>query len=488
MTNGYGDSSPWFEIMKKRAGGWTPEELAVRRENASEFKRLMPPGVRNQVDGGVLRVVPDTENDLDGTQGLLKAELTDYGKGISQEMRDQIATGEIQKDPAKTIELFTQGLTPEYKDLVDQSILAVTVDPDTGVPYLIKGAMASLLPEAALNKYLTDALGLPAGAPPGLAPAEAAAIRLEEAALLGRLDGAPTLEREAFEAQLIRDREAQALDVAGLLGTYMLDGEARETLEAESIRGRLGLEAQDIAQRGALTREGFAVDRERLALDQLLGQMGMGLRGDELALQELLGLRELGLQGQDLALREAVGMGNLALGQGGLAEQIAARQAGNLLDRRQLDLNQGSLMGFMRGVPTLETGIALGEIGGRQTLDAKQLALNKAAQDAEWIRNPSNFIAAQLLRGGPGTTVGLTIPGRIAETLYGGQLPNPSQVGYGAFGPGQLPLQVPSLQTLNQLNPDELQAVAAAAPFVTGGMVTPTQYFGDAAYQGLRAF
>jgi hypothetical protein len=199
----------------------------------------------------------------------------------------------------------------------------------------------------------------------------------------------------------------------------------------------------------------------------------------------------LGMGGLDVD-RGALAL-DAELGRGSLAEQVLAREQAYQLDRERLGLDQkrfglerAGLMGFMGGVPTLETGMALGEIGGRPTLDAKQLALNKAALEAEWIRNPSNFIVAQLLRGGPGTTVGLNIPGRIAETLYGGKLPNPSQLGYGTFGPGQL--KVPSLQTLNQLNEDELRAVAAAAPFVTGGMVTPTQYFGDAAYQGLRAF
>jgi hypothetical protein len=41
---------------------------------------------------------------------------------------------------------------------------------------------------------------------------------------------------------------------------------------------------------------------------------------------------------------------------------------------------------------------------------------------------------------------------------------------------------------LNQLNPEEIQAVSAAVPFLTQGQTTPTQFFNQAQQLGLTGF
>ena len=174
-----------------------------------------------------------------------------------------------------------------------------------------------------------------------------------------------------------------------------------------------------------------------------------------------------------------------------------------------------------RGRFDLDAELGRGRFGleaelGRGGLDVERggLDLARAQTAADFQSNPSNFIAAQLARGGLGSAVGdLLIPGRIAETLFGGNLGAPSTraltasgraglsnnltgvnagavpqgatIGGGLFGEN---LSIPSLQTLNQLNPEEIQAVGAAVPFLTGGNVTPTQYFSDAQRLGLTGF
>lgn len=473
-----------FRIAESEVWQASPEGLEHRDVLAGEqFLEELTPEEERLIEANVYRIVPDYEYDVDGNAitGTIgyKLETTAHGKSLSRDMLDDIVTGETLRSPESTLAKFIKQLPTAHKGLVDQQILSVAIDSNTGIPYLTKGPMAALLPEAELNRILSEQLGfdLVGTGTGGLSAVEAAALRLEEAGITGRLDGRATLERERFEANNL-----QAL--SALLGVYSLDGDTVPTLAARELalsgelgRGRLGLDVEELAQRGSLTREGFAVDRERLALDEFLGRGGLGLRGAELDLQRYLGVGGLSLEAE--------------LGRGSLAEAITAREASNVLQRQQLGLQQGSLLGRVGAEPTLEAAQTLGELWGAPTLErelgTRELDIQAAAQYADWLRNPSNVLASQVLRGGAGATVGdVVVPGRIAETIFGGKLPAPHTMGYGTFGPGQL--AVPSLQTINQLDPQELQMVASAVPFLTGGAVTPEQFFGDVSYQGLRAF
>jgi len=374
-------------------------------------------------------------------QGAVTVRLDQYGVPYLDE--GPIAGG-VADLPA-VVDQFTANLPAQMRGYIEAGIVTVRVD-NNGLPFLAKGPLAGLLPERALDELL----GVGPAPPPSMTPYQAAQTMMQQAQTMGYMGGTPTLARETME-------RANALELAGLLG-YVPGGDGGDptaTLAAQLGYGGLGIQQQDVDLR------------------RLLGMGGLGIQQQDLNLRQMLGLQGLGIQQQDVDLRRMLGLGGLDI------------------DRQQLGLNRGELMGFYGGAPTLEAAQTLGSLWGQPTLQAelgrRELAIAEAAQQTEWLRNPSNFIAAQLLRGGPGATVGnVTIPGRVAETIYGGALPNPSQVGYGMFGPAQV--AVPSLQTLNQLNPDEIQAVASAVPYLTGGAVTPNQFFGDAAYQGLRGY
>ncbi len=397
------------------------------------------PDYRAVIDQYVLGLPDEIRGYIE--QGVATVRLDQYGQPFLD--RGPIAEGGV--DFPAVVDQFTANLPAQMRGYIEAGIVTVRVD-NNGLPYLAKGPLAGLLPDRALDALL----GVAPAPPPSMTPYQAAQTALQQAQIAGYLGDTPTLARETMQQQ-------NALELAGLLGYFPgLDGgDPTATLARQLGFGGLGIQQQDVDLR------------------RMLGLGGLGIQQQGLDLQRMLGVGGLGIQQQEVDVRRMLGLGGLDI------------------ERQQLGLNRGELMGFYGGAPTLEAAQTLGSLWGQPTLQAelgrRELAIAEAAQQTEWLRNPSNFIAAQLLRGGPGATVGgVTIPGRVAETIYGGALPNPSQVGYGMFGPGQV--AVPSLQTINQLNPDELQAVASAVPYLTGGAVTPNQFFGDVAYQGLRGY
>jgi len=335
---------------------------------------------------------------------------------------------------------FEQRLNPDEKSAVDLGLLQIVLDDEFGRPTLEIGARARLLDQASINQLLGIVASSGSGGPSAY---QSAQLELDRAALSGYdAGGQPTLGREAFEQDRISENYRNLLETAGLLGNLSgqrtLAGDVFD-LDAELGRGRFDLDAE--------------LGRGRFGLDAELGRGGLALDRDSLS-------RLIALDAQNAALE----------------------RERNLLD----------------------TGRLLGSIGGRQTLEAELgrggldverggLDLARAQTAADFQSNPSNFIAAQLARGGLGSAVGdLLIPGRIAETLFGGNLGAPSTraltasgraglsnnltgvnagavpqgatIGGGLFGEN---LSIPSLQTLNQLNPEEIQAVGAAVPFLT---------------------
>ncbi|ANS04664.1 hypothetical protein [uncultured Mediterranean phage] len=438
---------------------------AAEAQREEDFWNSLDPGVRNWVNAGLARI---DINEADGSY------FVEVGPPGVESMGGLATTGILEDvyygnqgtgDLDALVDQFTAGLPARTQSLIEAGVVAVRVD-ENGLPFLDEGPTAGLFPQRALDAML----GVPPKpyVAPSMTPYQAASVPIQAAGVTGYFDGAPTLARDQMQQQ-------NALELAGLLG-YVPGGDGGDptaTLAAQLGYGGLGIQQQEVDLR------------------ELLGLGGLGIQQQDLDLRQLLGLQGLGIQQQEVDLRDKLGMGGLGIQQQGVDLQRMLGLQGLDLERQQLGLNQGQMMGFYGGAPTLEAAQALGSLWGQPTLQAelgrRELAIAEAAQQTEWLRNPSNFIAAQLLRGGPGATVGgVTVPGRVAETIYGGALPNPSQLGYGAFGPAQV--AVPSLQTLNQLNPDEIQAVGSAVPYLTGGAVTPGQFFGDAAYQGLRGY
>jgi hypothetical protein len=355
---------------------------------------------------------------------------------------------------------FKQRLNPDEKSAVDLGLLQIVLDDESQRPTLEIGARARLLDQASINQLL----GIVASGSGGPSAYQSAQLELDRAALSGYdAGGQPTLGREAFEQDRISENYRNLLETAGLLGNLSgqrtLAGDVFD-LDAELGRGRFDLDAE--------------LGRGRFGLDAELGR------------------------------------GSLALDRDSLSRLIALDAQNAALERERNLLDTGRLLGSIGGRQTLEAEL------GRGGLDVERggLDLARAQTAADFQSNPSNFIAAQLARGGLGSAVGdLLIPGRIAETLFGGNLGAPSTraltasgraglsnnltgvnagavpqgatIGGGLFGEN---LSIPSLQTLNQLNPEEIQAVGAAVPFLTGGNVTPTQYFSDAQRLGLTGF
>lgn len=312
---------------------------------------------------------------------------------------------------------------------IDQGFLTIDRDEFGEGPLQVRpGPLASLISPS----VIANLLGFSTGGSGGLTAAQQAGLELDRASLFGfGGDGTPTLDREAFEQQRTLQNFGRLLDSAGLLGN--LAGQPTLGGRAQSLDEELG--------------------RGSLALERELGLAGLGIDRDSLQ-------RLIALDAQNEALQ-----------------------------RDELGLRRGGL---------------LGEIDGQQTLEAE---LGRAAQGlateqflTERRRNPSDFISAQLAFGGPGQTVGdVMIPGRVSEAIFGGDLPaasNQALTGAGRAGATSSPgssllganLVTPSLQTLNQLNPEEIQAVAAAVPFLTQGQTTPTQFFSQAQQLGLAGF
>ena len=431
--------------------------------NEEAFWNSLDPGVKNWVNAGLARIDIDADGAYFVEVGPPGVES--MGGLATTGILEDVYYGDQTVDLEAVVDQFTDSLPARTLGLIEAGVVVVRLD-SSGLPFLDEGPTAGLFPQRALDAMLGVA-PKPYVAP-SMTPYQAASIPIQAAGVTGYFGGIPTLARDQMQQQ-------NALELAGLLG-YVPGGDGGDptaTLAAQLGYGGLGIQQQDVDLR------------------RLLGMGGLGIQQQDLDLRQLLGLQGLGIQQQEVDLRELLGMGGLGIQQQGVDVQRMLGLQGLDLERQQLGLNQGQMMGFYGGAPTLQAAQALGSLWGQPTLQAelgrRELALAERAEQAEWIRNPSNFIVGQLLRGGPGATVGgVNIPGRVAETIYGGALPNPSQLGYGAFGPGQV--AVPSLQTINQLNPDELQAVAAAVPFLTGGAVSPNQFFGDVAYQGLRGY
>ena len=136
-----------------------------------------------------------------------------------------------------------------------------------------------------------------------------------------------------------------------------------------------------------------------------------------------------------------------------------------------MELERGQSLGFLRGRPTLsQQGLAGILESGSPTLESQlgfgELALGGRAATlseqqflTELIRNPTNFLASQLLSRGPGATVGdLQFPGAVGGLLFGGGVPemrSPSNI------------TIPSLQDVNRATPGELAAAGAGFQFLT---------------------
>ena len=303
-------------------------------------------------------------------------------------------------------------------------------------------------------------LDLPTGAGgSGLSPYQAESLALDRANVFGFGvgDDQTTLDQRKFVFDKEYKESAQLRDIIALLGSFPVNNFGIAA-GAQTLGGR----AQALDER---------LGSGRLAFDRELGFARLGLDRAGLGLDRELGLAGLGLDRESLDRLRALDAQNAAL------------------QREEMALRQGGL---------------LGEIGGRQTLEAE---LGRGAQNlaveqflTERRRNPSDFISAQLAFGGPGQTVGdVMIPGRISEAIFGGDLPaasNRALTAEGRVGAMSAPgsslsganLVTPSLQMLNQLNPEEIQAVSAAVPFLTQGQTTPTQFFNQAQQLGLTGF
>ena len=295
-----------------------------------------------------------------------------------------------------------------------------------------------------VQQDLFDRARLLQGSGGGLTP-------FQTASLTGFLNGNETLDRQAFgegirqfnlddlfrNTQADRDFQLASGDISGIFG-------GSPTLAAQLGFGGLNLD-RDL---------GFG----RLGLDRTLGLGRLGL--DQRALTQDANQfgQSLAFQGEqaglDRALQSALGFGNLNLGRDRLG-----------LDRT-LGLGDLSLGRDRLGLDT--------ELG-RGALD-----LDRLRTGIDLVRNPSHFIASQLVARGPGATVGdLLIPGGVSDLLGGG---------------GDVPIRTgrpfapPSLQQVSQSTGPELEAAFAAVPFLSGGLQTPEQFSFGIENLGLRGF
>lgn len=196
-------------------------------------------------------------------------------------------------------------------------------------------------------------------------------------AQIGLQTRAQTLAEQGQQAQIGLQTRAQDLQEQVSLGNLSL-AEADQILRSDIQRGQLGLSAQQLAQQGTQFERSLAEQaaaREaanRLSEGQLLGNLG---GQDTLASQQLQS--QLGLDTQQLELQRQA-----------LAEQTAARQEANALQRLGLT----------------------GTEGGTQTIALQQLRQQDAQFDAQMSQRASEFARqyglqeAELFGGGPSIT------------------------------------------------------------------------------------
>jgi len=196
-------------------------------------------------------------------------------------------------------------------------------------------------------------------------------------AQIGLQTRAQTLAEQGQQAQIGLQTRAQDLQEQVSLGNLSL-AEADQILRSDIQRGQLGLSAQQLAQQGTQFERSLAEQaaaREaanRLSEGQLLGNLG---GQDTLASQQLQS--QLGLDTQQLELQRQA-----------LAEQTAARQEANALQRLGLT----------------------GTEDGTQTIALQQLRQQDAQFNAQMSQRASEFARqyglqeAELFGGGPSIT------------------------------------------------------------------------------------
>jgi hypothetical protein len=215
----------------------------------------------------------------------------------------------------------------------------------------------------------------------------------------------------------------------------------------------------------------------------LLEAQATGFFGDRPTLEREFGLQELmqreagmrGYIGGAPTLERTLGlqglMNQLQIASGRNATEIAIAQAANAQRAAEMEVNRalgtGQLTGFFGGEPTLERELGVGGLN-----------LNRGEFLADLIRNPTNFVASQLLTRGPGATVGDVIfPGAVGDLLFGGDI---QERNLGAQ------VVTPSLQQANLAGPSELAAAGAGFQFLTG--IPQEALWGDVQRKGIRGF
>ena len=308
---------------------------------------------------------------------------------------------------------------------------------------------------ADIQGQLYEALGIlpggDGGGTGGPTPFQQQQLDLQLGGLLGTIGGEDTLALRQF-------MENTALDRAGLLG--YLDGEptfAREQFLAGQGLAEAGVTGY-LDGVGTLARERFSADQAYRDLANVLTRAGLTGFLDGAPTLDFISEQRRGQEfGQELGFRQS-----------SLQQQLAAAASEF---EQQMELERGQSLGFLRGRPTLsQQGLAGILESGSPTLESQlgfgELALGGRAATlseqqflTELIRNPTNFLASQLLSRGPGATVGdLQFPGAVGGLLFGGGVPemrSPSNI------------TIPSLQDVNRATPGELAAAGAGFQFLT---------------------